>query len=63
MRAARVDHEHSIGCAINPDAIFLLEFGIDAERELRGIADLENGIGFEKSAGKKEPEEGKKPGG
>ena len=57
MRAACVDHEYAVRRAIHPDAIFLLELGVDAKRELRGIANLENGVGFKKSAGKKKPEE------
>src|SRR5215472_568273 len=61
MGAARVDHKKAVGGAVNPDAIFLLELGVDAEREFRRIADLENGVGFEKSAGKKETEEGQEP--
>ena len=43
--------------------IFLLELGIDAEREFRGISDFENRVGFEQSAGKKEAEECQEPGG
>src|ERR1700677_1244138 len=42
MRAARVNHEDSVGRSIDPDAIFLLEFSVNPEREFRGIADLKN---------------------
>src|SRR5580692_491251 len=58
---ARVDHEHSVGSAIDPDAVFLLKFCVDAQRELRGVANLENRVGFEKSARKKESEKSQEP--
>jgi hypothetical protein len=61
MRAASVDHEDAIGCAIDPDAIFLLKLSIDTEGELRGISDLENCIWLKKSAGKEETEKCKEP--
>src|SRR5260370_5326256 len=61
VRAARVDHEDAVRCAIDPDAVFLLKLGIDPESELRGIANLENGVRLEQSAGKKESEEGEEP--
>src|SRR5215469_8406785 len=61
MRAARVDHKKAVGRAVNPDAIFLLELGVDAECEFRWIADFENGVRFEKSTWKKETEEGEEP--
>src|SRR5580700_3290705 len=51
--AARVDHEDSVWSAIDPDAVLLLKLGINAECELRRIADLENCVGLKKSAGKK----------
>jgi hypothetical protein len=63
VRAARVDHKNAVGRAIDPDAVFLLELGIDSESELGRITNLENCVGFEKSAGKKESEESQKPGG
>src|SRR5215471_160057 len=62
MRAARVNHEEAVGSAIHPDAIFLLELGIDTEGELRRIADLEYSVGFEKRAGQKEAKESQEPG-
>src|SRR5947209_6527321 len=62
MRAARVDHKQPVGSAIHPNTVFLLEFRIDAEREFRRIADLEQGIRLEESARKKEAEEGEEPG-
>ena len=58
--AARVDHEHAVGSAIDPDAVLLLKLGVDAEGELRRIADLENCVGFEKSA--REERTGRRPG-
>src|ERR1700684_695964 len=59
--AARIDHEYPIGRAIDPDAIFLLELSVNAKRKLRGITNLENGVRFEKSAGKKESEKSEEP--
>src|SRR5580700_3040586 len=56
-----VNHEHAVWSAIDPDAVFLLKFCVDAQRELRGIANLENCVRFEKSARKKEPEESQEP--
>src|SRR5580658_10063577 len=34
VRAAGVNHEHAVGCAIDPDAELLLKLGVDSEREL-----------------------------
>src|SRR6266446_5059699 len=61
VSAARVDYEYAIRRAIYPDAKFLLEFGIDAKRKLRWIANLENRIRLKKGARKKETEECQKP--
>ena len=38
MRAARVDHEDSVGSFVNPDAILLLPFGVDTKRVIGGEA-------------------------
>src|ERR1700680_454398 len=38
MRAPRVDDEDAVGCAVDPDAIFLLPLGVHAERVVGGIA-------------------------
>src|SRR5579872_1747519 len=62
MGAARVDHEEPVWSAIDPYAVLLLKLGVDAEGELGGVSDFENCVGFEKSAGKKETEEGQEPG-
>jgi hypothetical protein len=61
MGAARVDHENTVGRAIDPDAVSLLELGVDSESEFGGIANFKNRVRFEKSAGKKEAEESQKP--
>src|SRR3984885_11268300 len=34
MCAASVDHKQTVRCAINPNAIFLLKFGVDPKRKL-----------------------------
>src|SRR5260370_8027175 len=57
VRAACVDHEEAIGCAVNPYAVFLLELGIDAQSEFRWVADLKTRVGFKQDTMKKEPEE------
>jgi hypothetical protein len=62
VRAASVDHEHAIGRAVHPDAVALLELGVDAKRKLGWIANLENRIRLEKSAGEKESEKRDEPG-
>src|SRR5579864_2869782 len=61
MRAARVDDEDAIGRAVDPDAIFLLPLGVDAERVVGGIADFENGGRLEESARKKETQKSDEP--
>src|SRR5712692_1032633 len=43
MRAARVDDENAVGCAIDPDSNFFLNLGVDTESVIGGIADLEDG--------------------
>ena len=40
----------AVGSPIHPNSEFLLELGINAERELRGISNLENRVGFKQSA-------------
>src|SRR6266403_32609 len=62
MRAARVDDENAIGSAVDPDTIFLLPLGVDAERVIGGIADLEDGGRLEERARQKKTEERDKPG-
>src|SRR6266404_9687168 len=42
MGAARVDDENAIGRAVNPDAIFLLPLGVNADRVVGRISDLED---------------------
>jgi hypothetical protein len=42
VRAACVNHEQTIGRAVDPDAEFLLELSVDAESELRGISNFED---------------------
>ena len=55
--AARKDHEDAVGFAHHPDAIGHQEALIDAQAEVRGIADGENGVGFVERARKEEPQE------
>src|SRR3979490_2361135 len=62
MRAARVDDENAVGSAVDPNAVFLLPLGVDAERVIGGITDLEDGGRFEQRARQEEAEEGDKPG-
>ena len=62
MRTTRVDHKKTIGSAIHPDAVFLLEFRIYAQGKFGRIADFKYAIRFEQSAWKKEAEEGEEPG-
>src|SRR5258705_11732860 len=62
MGAAGVDDENTIGSAVNPDAIFLLPLGVDADRVVGRIANFENGGGLEEGAWQEEAEEGDKPG-
>src|SRR5579864_9750530 len=61
MGTASVDHKQTIGRAIHPDAVFLLEFCIHSESEFGRVSDLENRVGFEKSAGKEEAEKCEEP--
>src|SRR6266404_3309429 len=62
MGAARVDNENAIGSAVDPDAVFLLPLGVDAERVVGRIANLEDGGRLEEGAWQEETEEGDKPG-
>src|SRR6266478_523252 len=62
MRAARVDDEDAVGRAVDPDAIFLLPLGIDAQRVVGRITDLEDGGRLEERAGEEKTQEGDKPG-
>src|SRR5208337_200859 len=61
MRAARVNHEHAIGCAVHPDAVLLLKLGVHAQAVIFGIADLKAGRGLEERARQKKAEEGDEP--
>src|SRR5258708_12385421 len=62
MGAARVDDKNAIGSAVDPDAVFLLPLGVDAERVVGWIADFEDGGGLEEGARQEEAKEGDKPG-
>src|SRR5713226_4751494 len=62
VSAASVDDEYAIRRAVHPDAIFLLPFSIDTQGVVRGVADLENGGGFEERTGKEKFKEGDEPG-
>src|SRR5579862_4753717 len=59
--AACVDHEQTIGRAVNPDTEFLLKLGVDAECKFRGISNFENGIRFKQGARQKESKKSKEP--
>src|SRR5436309_13747891 len=61
MRAASVDDKHAIGRAVHPDRIFLLQFGVDAEYIVRGIANFEDSGRSREGAGEDECEEGDEP--
>src|SRR5579862_5121160 len=61
VRAAGVNHEQAIRCAIHPDAVFLLPLCIDTKRIVGGITDLERRPWLEESARKEEAEEGEEP--
>src|SRR6266446_333539 len=56
-----VDDKDTIGSAIHPNAIPLLPFRIHTQTVIGGIADLEDGGWFEKSAGQKKTEKSQKP--
>ncbi len=53
MSAPRINHEQAVGCAVHPDAIFLLELGVHAQTEVGGIADLEEVAGSKSVRGRK----------
>ncbi len=59
--ADRRDHEDALGVAHHPDAVLILELGIDAESEIRGIADLEAGLRLVQRARKEEAEKCEEP--
>src|SRR5690349_11321418 len=63
MRAARVDHEESIGSARDPDAVLLLPLGIDAYRVVARRPDSENAGWLENGTRQKEPHEHQKESG
>src|SRR5579859_3274777 len=50
MCAACINHEQPVRRAVHPDAKFLLELGVDAQRKFGRIANLKDGVRFEKSA-------------
>jgi hypothetical protein len=54
--AASKDGKNTFRIPNHPDAVGLLESGIDAEPEVGRIADHENGLRLEKGPGEKEPE-------
>src|ERR1700739_1133079 len=61
MGAARVDDENAVGSAVDPDAVFLLPFGVDAECIIGRIANFEDGGRLEERARQKKTQEGDKP--
>ena len=62
MSAARVNDKDAVGCAVHPNAVFLLPLGVHAESIIRGVANLENRGRFEERARKEKTEEGNEPG-
>ena len=56
VRASGKDREYPLGVPDYPDAVRLLESGIDAKSEVGRITDNENRIGLKEGPGKKEPE-------
>src|SRR5258708_31588005 len=62
MGAARVDNENAIGSAVDPDAVFLLPLGVNAERVVGRIANFEDSGRLEERARQEEAKEGDKPG-
>src|SRR5215470_2841100 len=62
MCATGVDDENAIRRAVNPDTVFLLPLGVDAQRVIGGIANFEDGGRLEKRARQEKSEEGDKPG-
>src|SRR5271170_2929722 len=57
MRAACEDHEEAIGFAHDPDAIGNQVALVNAQAEIRGKTDIEDGIGFVERAGEEKAEE------
>src|SRR5229473_5102598 len=62
MGAAGINHENAIGSTMDPDAVFLLPLGVDAERVIGGISDLEDGGRLEQRTRQAKTQEGDKPG-
>src|SRR5258708_9165047 len=61
VRTSRVNSEHTVWRAVHPNPKLLLKLRIPPQGKLRGIADLENCVWFEKSARQEKTEEGEKP--
>src|SRR5271170_6543467 len=57
MRAACEDHEEAIGFAHDPDAIGNQVALVNAEAEISGKTDIEDGIGFVERTGEEKAEE------
>jgi len=55
--ADRRDDENALGVTDYPNALLILKFGIDAETEVRRIANAEFGLGFVQGAREKEAQE------
>src|ERR1700676_1754113 len=62
MSATREDDKDTIGCAVHPDAVFLLPLGVHAQSVVRGIADFEDRGWFKKRARQEKTKEGDEPG-
>ena len=57
MSAAGVDDKQPLGVSDDPDAVILLELGIDAEPEIGWITDSEDCTGFKQCPRKEEAQE------
>ena len=61
MGAARIDYKNAVGCAIHPDAIFLLKLSVHSQAVLLGVADLETGRRLEQCPRQEEAKESQQP--
>ena len=57
MGAACENDKNSVRLAYHPDAVGHQEALVDTEREIRGVSDIENGIGLVQRAREEEPQE------
>src|SRR4029079_12469039 len=60
VSASGVNHEQPFGVTNHPDAVLLLELGVDPETEIGGISDSKDCTGLEDGARKEEPQKHQK---